>query len=86
MGVYVVAQIRIRDRKAYGRYEVGFMAVFDQYGGEMLAVYEAPVTLGSMGSHKNGDHSLREQRRCPSMVRQRRVPEFGATPLGWVVR
>ena len=37
MGVYVVAQIRIRDREAYGRYEAGFMAVFE-YGryGDLL--------------------------------------------------
>ena len=51
MGVYIVAQIRIRDREAYGRYEAGFMAVFDQYGGEMLAVDEAPVTLEGQWDH-----------------------------------
>ena len=34
----MLCQIHIRDREAYGRYEAGFMAVFDQYGGEMLAV------------------------------------------------
>ena len=87
MGVYVVAQICIRDREAYGRYEAGFMAVFDQYGGEMLAVDEAPVTLEGQWDHtRTVIIRFVEQRRCPSMVRQRRVPEFGATPLGWVVR
>ena len=28
MSVYVVAQIRIRDREAYARYELGFMEIF----------------------------------------------------------
>ena len=51
MGVYVVAQIRIHDREAYARYESGFMEVFAQYGGEMLAVDEAPVTLEGQWDH-----------------------------------
>jgi uncharacterized protein (DUF1330 family) len=51
VGVYVVAQIRIHDREAYGRYELGFMEIFAQYGGEMLAVDEAPVTLEGQWDH-----------------------------------
>ena len=51
MGVYVVAQIHIHDREAYARYEAGFMAIFAQYGGEMLAVDEAPVTLEGEWNH-----------------------------------
>lgn len=51
MSVYVVAQIRIHDREAYARYELGFMEIFAQYGGEMLAVDEAPVTLEGQWNH-----------------------------------
>ena len=45
MGVFVVAQIDIHDRDRYAQYEAGFMDVFAQYGGEILAVDEAPAVL-----------------------------------------
>ena len=51
MCVYVVAQIRIHDRTAYARYESGFMEIFAQYGGEMLAVDETPVPLEGEWDH-----------------------------------
>ena len=45
MSVYVVAQINIHDRDRYAQYEAGFMDVFAQYGGAILAVDEAPAVL-----------------------------------------
>ena len=45
MSVYLIAQINIHDRDRYGQYEVGFMEIFAQYGGEMLAVEESPTVL-----------------------------------------
>ena len=45
MSVYLVAQINIHDRDRYAQYEAGFMDVFAQYGGEILAVDEAPAVL-----------------------------------------
>ena len=45
MSSYVVAQITINDREKYARYEAGFMDVFDQFGGQILAVDEAPESI-----------------------------------------
>ncbi len=45
MSVYLVAQINIHDRDRYAQYEAGFMDVFAQYGGEILAIDEAPAVL-----------------------------------------
>lgn len=42
MPVYGVAQIRIDDREGYGRYEAAFMPIFQKYGGELVAVDDAP--------------------------------------------
>ncbi len=38
MAVYIVAKITINDRERYARYEAGFMNIFSQHGGKMLAV------------------------------------------------
>ena len=43
MAVYAVALINIADRAGYERYEAGFMDIFTQHSGRMLAVDEAPV-------------------------------------------
>jgi uncharacterized protein (DUF1330 family) len=45
MSVYIVAQITIHDREEYGRYESGFLDVFQQFSGELLAVSEAPTVV-----------------------------------------
>lgn len=45
MSVYIVAQITIHDRAEYGRYEEGFMPVWENFRGELLAVSEAPVIV-----------------------------------------
>ena len=45
MTVFVVAQLSISDREAYGRYEAGFMDIFQKYRGNLLAVDEAPVAV-----------------------------------------
>ncbi len=45
MAVYLIAQIEIRDREEYGKYESGFIEIFSKYGGEILAVNEAPEVL-----------------------------------------
>jgi uncharacterized protein (DUF1330 family) len=45
MSVFVIAEISIRDRETYGRYEEGFMEVFARYEGEVLSVDEAPSVL-----------------------------------------
>lgn len=45
MTVYVVAQIRIRDRERYDAYAARFMPVLIQYGGRLLAADEAPAVL-----------------------------------------
>jgi len=44
MPVYGVALIDIVDREGYGKYEAGFMAVFEKFEGKLLAVEEEPVT------------------------------------------
>lgn len=45
MAVYIVAQIDIRDRELYGKYEQGFPEVFARYQGELLVVSEEPVVV-----------------------------------------
>jgi uncharacterized protein (DUF1330 family) len=45
MPAYIVAQITIHDRAEYGRYEAGFMSVWEKFQGEFLAVSENPVIV-----------------------------------------
>ncbi len=45
MPAYIVAQIQIDDREGYSKYEEGFMAIFTQFKGKMLAVDESPELL-----------------------------------------
>lgn len=45
MSVYAVALIDIHDRDGYGRYEQGFMDIFSQHEGRLLAVDESPSPL-----------------------------------------
>ena len=45
MSVYLIAQITIHDRAGYGDYEAGFMEVFAQFKGELLAVDENAKTI-----------------------------------------
>jgi len=45
MSVYAVALINIDDRETYGRYEAGFMEIFERHGGRLLAVEEEPNVL-----------------------------------------
>ena len=42
---YIVAHIAIHDRDRYAQYETGFMPIFDKYGGQILAVNDAPEVL-----------------------------------------
>lgn len=42
MPVYAVALINIADRAGYASYEAGFMSIFAQHSGKLLAVEEAP--------------------------------------------
>jgi uncharacterized protein (DUF1330 family) len=43
MTTYAIALINISDRSEYAAYEKGFMEIFEQYQGKVLAVEEAPV-------------------------------------------
>ncbi|MCM2416576.1 DUF1330 domain-containing protein [Streptomyces sp. RKAG293] len=43
MAVYVVAQISINDRAAYGRYLAGFMDVLRRFEGKLMAADENPI-------------------------------------------
>ena len=45
MSVYVMAHIAIEDRDEYARYEAGFLEIFSQYRGELLAVSDAPEVV-----------------------------------------
>lgn len=42
---YIIGHIDIHDRDAYAAYEAGFLDVFARYGGELLAVDDAPELL-----------------------------------------
>jgi uncharacterized protein (DUF1330 family) len=45
MAVYAIAQMRFTDREAYNRYMAGFMEVFQNYSGRVLANDESPQLL-----------------------------------------
>ncbi|MFQ5382215.1 MAG: DUF1330 domain-containing protein [Dehalococcoidia bacterium] len=45
MSIYAVAQLSIHDRDLYSQYEAGFGEIFARYGGEMIAVDDAPEVL-----------------------------------------
>jgi uncharacterized protein (DUF1330 family) len=45
MPVYLIAQINIHDRVRYSEYSDGFMEVFNQYTGKVLAVDENVETM-----------------------------------------
>ena len=45
MAHYVVATIKINDRDGYAQYEAGFMEIFGQHAGELLAVSDTPSVL-----------------------------------------
>ena len=45
MTVYVVAQLRFKDRAAYDRYQAAFAGVFRQFEGRLLAADESPQML-----------------------------------------
>ena len=52
MTVYVVAQLTISDRAAYGKYQERFMEVFTPFGGKLLAVDDGVKTLEGTWPHK----------------------------------
>jgi uncharacterized protein (DUF1330 family) len=45
MSVFLIATLNIHDRSAYAEYEAGFMEIFTQHEGELMAVDEAPTVL-----------------------------------------
>ena len=45
MTAYLVGHIAIHDRERYGQYEAGFMPILQQYGGQIVAVNDAPAVL-----------------------------------------
>ncbi len=45
MAAYVIAQLKMKDRDTFSKYEAGFLDVFTPYDGKVLAVDEAPETL-----------------------------------------
>ena len=51
MTVYFVALVDIADRQEFGVYEQGFMDVFSQYGGRILAVDDSPTVLEGAWPH-----------------------------------
>ena len=51
MPVYIVAEVSIEDRATYARYEAGFMEIFQQYRGELLAVDEQPAVIEGEWKH-----------------------------------
>ncbi len=45
MTAYLIAQLKMKDRETFTKYEAGFMDIFTTYNGKILAVDEAPETL-----------------------------------------
>ncbi len=49
--MYIIALINIHDREEYARYEAGFVEIFTQYKGQMLAVDEAAEVIEGEWPH-----------------------------------
>jgi uncharacterized protein (DUF1330 family) len=45
MPVYVLAQLKFKDRRAYDRYQAAFAGVFRQFNGRLLVADESPQVL-----------------------------------------
>lgn len=45
MSVYIVANIAVHDWDEYGKYQAGFLEIFSQYRGELLAVSDEPRVI-----------------------------------------
>ena len=45
MSVYIIANIAIEDRHEYEKYESGFLEIFSQYRGELVAVSDSPEVI-----------------------------------------
>ncbi|MDT5401146.1 MAG: hypothetical protein QOK33_4377 [Mycobacterium sp.] len=45
MTVYPIAQLKFVDRAAYGRYQIGFLGVFAQFNGTLLAADWHPEVI-----------------------------------------
>jgi uncharacterized protein (DUF1330 family) len=52
MTVYVLAQLRFKDRGSYDRYQTRFMDVFRQFQGRLLAADENPAVLEGSWDHE----------------------------------
>lgn len=52
MTVYAIAQLRITDRAAYGRYQAQFMDVLRQYHGRLLVSDDSPVVVEGEWSYR----------------------------------
>jgi uncharacterized protein (DUF1330 family) len=53
MTVYVMAQLKFKDRAAYDRYQAGFGTVFREFQGTVLAADSSPVVVeGSWDADK----------------------------------
>ncbi len=45
MPVYIMASIAIEDPEEYGKYQDGFLEVFEKYQGQLLAVSDEPEVV-----------------------------------------
>lgn len=45
MAVYIIAQLKFKDRDAYNRYQANFFGVFKRFNGQVLAADEKPQSL-----------------------------------------
>ena len=52
MTAYLIAQLTVTDQEEFGKYEAGFMEVFSQYGGKILAVDQDPDVQEGEWPHK----------------------------------
>lgn len=83
MTVYVLAQLSMKDRAAYDRYQARFMEVFRRFQGRLLAADESPTVLeGQWPMHKlvlmsfPDDNAFRQWSESPAyqeILKQRKV-------------
>lgn len=45
MSVYILANIAVKDWEEYAKYQAGFLDIFSQYNGEVLAVSDEPQII-----------------------------------------
>jgi uncharacterized protein (DUF1330 family) len=93
MGVYVIAQLSIHDRAAYGRYQERFRGVMARFRGRLLAADESPKVLEGEWDREKvvllwfpDEAAFHEWEQSPDYQEIAKDRRAGATTVGLLVK